>query len=78
MKLKGVIDHDRRSISLTMDKLTFIHGRLGIGNFFDLLYPTWRDIKFCQYVTADSQFRNNNNFCAPVTFLTAGSTRMRA
>lgn len=58
MKLERVINHDRRSVSLTMEKVALIHGSLRIGDVLDFLYPTWRDIKFSQYITADSQFRN--------------------
>ena len=61
MELERVIDHNRRSIRLAMNKIALVHGSFGIRDVIYILYPTGRDIKFGKDVTADDQLRESDS-----------------
>lgn len=60
MELERVIDHNRRSIRLAMNKIALVHGPFGIRDVIYILYPTWRDIKLGKDITADIQSHEND------------------
>ena len=56
VELERVIDHNRRSIRLAMNKITLVHGPFGIRDVVYILYPAWRDIKFGKDITAEISY----------------------
>ncbi len=60
MELERVIDHNRGSIRLAMNKIALVHGPFGIRDVIYILYPTWRDIKFGKDITADIQLHESD------------------
>lgn len=60
VELERVIDHDRRSIRLAMNKIALVHGPFGIRDVIYILYPTWRDIKFGKDITAEIQLHESD------------------
>ena len=60
VELKRVIDHNRRSIRLAMNKIALVHSPFGIRDVIYILYSTGRNIKFGKDITADVQFHRSD------------------
>lgn len=53
MQLERVIDHNRRSIRLAMNKIALVHGPFGIRDVVHILYSAWRNIKLGKDITVN-------------------------
>ena len=60
VKLERVIDHNRRSIRLPVNKIALVHGPFGIWDVIYILYPTRRDVKFGKDITAHNQLQESH------------------